>query len=423
MLAFLAVKAQDNPRIKTLNMTAKEVAHYMAPGWNLGNTMEAGDKANLFSNKAGVAVETSWQTTRTTRELINFLKKKGFKSIRIPVSWAMGHITNKDEMTIDPAWVKRIQQIVDYCIDANMYVVINDHWDGGWLEYDGFTSGANVEEKKEQFRKLWTNIATAFKNYDERLIFAGMNEPGVGGSSGNPQGSLIFDKYKDDDEKMKAFSDRLIEYEQVFINAVRATGGNNARRILVVQGPSTNFVRTFKYFDIKRLKDTIWGRLMVEVHHYDPYQFCLLDNDADWGRIQYFWPGYAPDKASDRTVSVFVEEEIKTQIYNLKKKFVEKGYPVLVGEYGCNHRSLGLGTVDQAKHDESVAYWYNLNTMYMMGSGLIPFVWDTNNLGNPSLTVIDRKYVEISEPIVYDAIIKGVKTAKQAYEYIYPKPF
>ena len=419
---MLSANAQDNTRIATLDLTAAELAHYMAPGWNLGNTMEAGDNANNFTANGGEAAETSWQNTRTTHELIKLIKKKGFKTIRIPTAWVMGHLADKATMKIDEKWLKRVKELVDYSISENLYVELNDHWDGGWMEYDGFTTGANVEEKKRQLHMLWTNIANAFKDYDERLIFGGLNEPGVGGASKEAKGKLIFNQYADNDEELEAFSKRLTEYEQVFIDAVRATGGNNAKRVLVVSGPSVNLVRTYKYFDATKLKDSANSRLMVEVHHYDPYSFCQMEKDTEWGKTHYYWKGHAPKDAGQRSVAANMEDELKSQMKNLKEKFVDNGYPVLVGEYGCNLRNIDASEGDQKKHDESVGYWYNSNTMNMMSYGLIPVVWDTNSMNRPNMTIVDRENLKITNTKIYSNIMEGAKHGQKAYESIYPKP-
>lgn len=143
--------AQDNARLAICDYTAIETAHYMAPGWNLGNTLEGGNNANNFTNNAGVSAETSWQPTITSKAILDFVKQSGFKSVRIPCSWVMGHLTDKENMTIDPVWLARVKEVVSYCIDNGLFVVLNDHWDGGWLEYDGFTTGANVDEKKNSY--------------------------------------------------------------------------------------------------------------------------------------------------------------------------------------------------------------------------------------------------------------------------------
>lgn len=414
--------AQDNPRITTLDLSASELAHYMAPGWNLGNTLEAGNSANIFTNNGGTSTETAWQGTKTTQEVINMVKANGFNSVRIPTAWVMGHLTDRASMTIDPAWLARVKEIVDYCINANLYVVLNDHWDGGWMEYDGFTTGADVEAKKEQLRKLWTNIAMAFRDYDERLIFAGMNEPGVGGASPEASGSLMFDPYTEN-EKLAAFVTRLQAYEQVFIDAVRATGGNNARRVLVVQGPDTNIGQTNRYYDVSRLTDSATGRLMVEIHHYDPYQFCGMSADASWGKMWYYWYGHAPARASsDRIAPDAQRTAIQTNMNTLKTNFVDKGYPVIVGEYGCNHRTLAPTVGTQANHDESVKYWYEFSTQYAYEAGLIPFVWDTNNLGRPSMTVFGRSALTVNDQTIYDGIFAGDQAGRAAFNAIYPEP-
>ena len=112
-----------------MNKTAMEVAQLMYPGWNLGNTLEGGDSKNLWKN-AGIETETVWQNAKTTQALIDAVKAAGFKSVRIPCSWVMGHITDAEKCTIDPAWMKRVKEVVDYCIKDGLYVILNQHWDG-----------------------------------------------------------------------------------------------------------------------------------------------------------------------------------------------------------------------------------------------------------------------------------------------------
>uniref|UniRef100_UPI003FEE51BE cellulase family glycosylhydrolase n=1 Tax=Prevotella sp. TaxID=59823 RepID=UPI003FEE51BE len=167
-----------------MSKTAMDIAALMYPGWNLGNTMEAGNSANNWKN-AGIGSETLWQSAKTTQQLIDLVKASGFKSVRIPCSWVMGHITDAEACTIDADWLARVHEVVDYCIKNDLYVIINQHWDGGWIEHDGLTAATDVDATKAKLTKIWTQIANSFKNYDERLIFAGMNEPGVGGGDAN----------------------------------------------------------------------------------------------------------------------------------------------------------------------------------------------------------------------------------------------
>lgn len=413
--------AQDNPRLSVCGLNAAETAYYMAPGWNLGNTLEAGSSADNFTDNAGTAAETSWQSTKTTQEVIDLVKRSGFKTVRIPCSWVMGHLKETTTMTIDPDWLARVKEIVDYCIKDGLFVILNDHWDGGWLEYDGFTTGADVEKKKEQLRLLWTNIATAFRDYDGHLLFAGMNEPGVGGASPSAQGSLMVNQYSDDtDARETAFANRILEYEQVFIDAVRATGGNNAQRVLIVQGPMVSAAKTVKYLDVSKLIDSANKRLMVEIHCYDPYRFCQMTKDESWGKIEYYWTGHTPARASsDRVGSVSEQQAIQTAFNNMKTTFVDKGYPVILGEYGATARTLSSTQGSQAKHNESRQYWFNFATNYAMSAGMVPFCWDINNTG---AKIIDRANVKVGDDYDLNGIKEGMEAAQSAYNTIYPEP-
>ncbi|MGN1253844.1 MAG: cellulase family glycosylhydrolase [Prevotella sp.] len=413
--------AQDNPRLTTCGLNAAETAYYMAPGWNLGNTLEAGSSANNFTNKGGMTTETSWQSTKTTQAIIDLVKSSGFKTVRIPCSWVMGHLKDSTTMTIDPDWLARVKEVVDYCIKDGLFVILNDHWDGGWLEYDGFTTGADVTKKKEQLRLLWTNIATAFKDYDGHLLFAGMNEPGVGGASPAVQGSLMVNQYNDDTAANEtAFANRILEYAQVFIDAVRATGGNNAQRVLIVQGPKVSATKTAKYLDVSKLIDSASKRLMVEIHCYDPYRFCQMTEDATWGKIEYYWTGHAPARASsDRIGSTSEQQAIQTAFNNMKTTFVDKGYPVILGEYGATARTLSTTQGNQAKHNESRQYWFNFATDYAMSAGMVPICWDINNSG---AKIIDRANVKVGDDYDLNGIKEGVEAAQKAYTTIYPEP-
>ena len=172
--SFTAAMAQSG-----LDKTALQMAQEMMPGWNLGNTMEAGvtwgsSPAATFNNNSGLAGETAWQSTKTTQEIINYVKAQGFRSVRIPCAWVWGHISNANTYAIDATWMARVRQVVDYCINAGLYVVLNDHWDGGWLEEHINATGATKTKNKEVLTAIWTQIANEFKDYDEHLVFAGL---------------------------------------------------------------------------------------------------------------------------------------------------------------------------------------------------------------------------------------------------------
>ena len=378
-----------------MSKTAMDIAALMYPGWNLGNTMEAGNSSNNWKN-AGIGSETAWQSAKTTQQLIDLVKASGFKSVRIPCAWVMGHITDAEACTIDADWLARVHEVVDYCIKNDLYVIINQHWDGGWIEHDGLTAASDVDATKAKLTKIWTQIANSFKNYDERLIFAGMNEPGVGGGDAN---ALL---------GTADLANRIAEYEQTFIEAVRATGGNNAKRVLVVQGPNTNIDNTVAHNYMAKLHDSATDRLMVEVHFYDPYQFTDLGEDKDWGKYYLYWGKNNKGGDADRTAdSKYNEDYVEAQMKKMKTNFFDKGYPVLIGEFGANQRTA-IGT--DALHDNSVKDYYKAVVTSAINNGCVPVAWDTN-AGLPSMTIFNRAAVKVSNANMLESIQEAVKTA------------
>lgn len=380
-----------------MSKTAMDIAALMYPGWNLGNTMEAGNAANNWKN-AGIGSETFWQSTKTTQQLIDLVKASGFKSVRIPCSWVMGHITEAEACTIDADWLARVHEVVDYCIKNDLYVIINQHWDGGWIEHDGFTAATDVDATKAKLTKIWTQIANSFKNYDERLIFAGMNEPGVGGGDAN---ALL---------GTADLANRIAEYEQTFIEAVRATGGNNAKRVLIVQGPNTNIDKFVANNYMSKIKDSATDRLMVEVHFYDPYNFTDMSEDQSWGKYCLYWgKNNTNGSEADRTADAkYNEDYVEAQMKKMKTNFFDKGYPVLIGEFGANQR-LAIGK--DAVHDASVKDYYKAVVTSAINNGCVPMAWDTNG-GLPSMTIFNRAGASVSNANMLESITAGVAAAK-----------
>ena len=378
-----------------MNKTAMEVAQLMFPGWNLGNTLEGGDSNKNWTN-AGIDTETTWQSTKTTQAVIDAVKAAGFKSVRIPCAWVMGHITDKDNCTIDPAWMKRVKEVVDYCINDGLYVIINQHWDGGWLEHNGFTASTDVAATKEQLRKIWTQIANNFQGYDEHLLFAGLNEPGVGFGEGTILG-------------VAELSARIAEYEQVFIDAVRATGSNNAKRILIVQGPNTNIDNFVANNYMSKITDSATDRLMVEVHFYDPYQFTDMSEDQSWGKYWLYWGKNNTTGEAARTADAkYNEDYVEAQMKKMKTNFFDKGYPVVIGEFGANQR-LAIGK--DAVHDASVKDYYKAVVTSAINNGCVPMAWDTNS-GLPSMTIFNRAGASVSNANMLESIKAAVAAAK-----------
>lgn len=351
---------------------ARELAAKMHIGWNIGNTLEATNG------------ETGWGNPLVTKALINKVKASGFNAIRIPCAWDQ-YTKSSVTVKIQKSWLKRVKTVVDYCIDNDMYVLLNIHWDGGWLE-NNCTPDKQADNNAKQ-KAMWEQIATYFRDYDEHLIFAGTNEPNV----------------KDSVEMSVLHS-----YLQTFIDAVRSTGGRNAYRVLVVQGPSTDIEKTYTL--MKTLPDdTIKDRMMVEVHYYTPYQFCGLTQDANWGRMFYYW-GKQYHSTTDRARNCDWGEEADAQKYfgMMKEQFVDKGIPVIMGEYGAIRRQTipndGIST-----HMASRAYYVRYITHLAVMNGLIPFYWDEGAIGDKGFGIFNRHTYEVADYQLLNAIIQGAK--------------
>lgn len=385
-----------------MELTATEVAAQMAPGWNLGNTMEAGDSKNNYTNKGGLKAETSWQDTPTTQEIINYVRSLGFRSIRIPCAWIMGHISDASTYTIDPVWMNRVKEIVDYSLKAGLYVVINQHWDGGWLENNIAATDPNlIAKNKYILRRIWEQIAETFKDYDERLVFAGLNEPNA------------------DDQ---AATNKLRDYEEVFIDVVRNSGGNNLKRVLIIQGPGTDPGKTCSY--MKTLpSDPTADRLMIEVHYYNPWQWWGMEKDESWGNAFYYWGAVNHVSGSTHNSTSGEEADMEKILQNLKTQFVDKGIPVYIGEFGANWRSITGAGESQEKHNSSIQYHYKTFMEKCFQKGMVPVVWDTNYRGRPSMTIINRKdqsiYNEYMIDGVHEAMIEAgvpVSSVQQVFD-------
>lgn len=367
--------------------TAKQIAGKMKVGWNLGNTLEA------------IGGETAWGAVVTSQKLIDSIKSAGFNTVRLPVAW----FTHSDTVTsvINNAWIARVKQVVDYCIKDSMYVIINAHWDKGWLENRVNTANKALVNKRQQ--AYWTQIANYFKDYDEHLLFAGANEPNVENATGMSV---------------------LLSYHQTFIDAVRGTGGNNSSRTLIIQGPSTDIDKTNKLMNTLPV-DQIENRLMVEVHYYTPWNFCGMNKDESWGKMFYYWGKNNHSKTDVTRNATWGEEaEMDKLLGWMKTKFVDKGIPVIIGEYGAFRKKISPPS-DQALHNASIEYYYRYFVKSAMSKGMITYMWDTPG------GLINRSNGAIIDKVLRNAIMEGAKDAttgiamlkKENAIEIYPNPF
>lgn len=324
-------------------------------GWNLGNTLEA-----------------TWGVPAWTAAPFYTAAQAGFNAVRIPVSWNFNSTTNISggitNYVIKPAWMAQVKKAVDCALDAGMHVVMNDHWDGGWLDDNISTHVDPVVNAK--MKSYWTQIATAFAGYDNRLVFAAANEPPV-----------------DNPDEMKT----LMYYYQTFVNAVRGAGGCNTNRWLVIQSVSDatwmNALPT----------DTVTNRIMVEYHQYTPSLFTIIHDDPVWGTSIYFWgQAYHYSGNPSRNATWGEEDDLDAFHQQLADLYVSKGIPVMIGEFGAYTTFLTNAT-EAAWNANSAQYWNKYAAESARGHGLSPFYWSTpdNPFDWTTGAVIDAQRVSV----------------------------
>lgn len=336
-----------------MSNTATGIAKQMYLGWNLGNTLEVPGN------------ELAWGNAKTTQLLIDSIKAAGINTVRLPCAWD-SYILDPTTWQIKPYWLARVKEVVDYCYKNNMFVMINIHWDGGWLENNCTVAKQSVNNSKQ--RALWEQIAAYFRNYDEHLLFASANEPNAS-----------------DATQMAV----LMSYHQTFVNAVRSTGGKNAYRTLIIQGPNTDIDKTNTLMN-SMPTDKVPNRLIAEVHYYTPWQFCGLDADASWGKMFYYWgTGFHSSTDPTRNATWGEESDMRALFQKMKTKFVDKGIPVVLGEYGATRR-LNLTGDALTLHLASRAYFIKYVTQQAKNYGLVPVVWDNGVTGNTGMGFFNR---------------------------------
>ena len=199
--------------------TASELLADITAGWNLGNNLDCW--GNLDWLEDPLDDETAWGNPKASKALIDTVRKSGFNLLRVPVSWN-DHIDEKGN--IDKAWLDRVQEVVNYAYDSGMFVIINTHHDEAWLKFDK----ANYAASMKKFNNVWKQISARFKDYGQRLIFEGMNEPRTVGSAKEWDGGTAEER------------EIINEFYKSFIKTVRSSGGNNKTRLLVLTPHAPN---------------------------------------------------------------------------------------------------------------------------------------------------------------------------------------
>jgi endoglucanase len=345
------------------SLTSVELSRELIPGWNVGNSLDA------------TGGEISWGNPMITQQLIDSIYAAGFRSVRIPVAWS--YLMDTSTYTINAERMARVEEVIGYVLYNGMYAIINEHWDGGWMQ-PTYAQQAYVNNR---LRIMWEQIATYFRDYDSHLLFAGMNEVMVNGNYGSP----------------------TVEYRtvhnsfcQTFVNAVRSTGGCNVYRYLLVQGFNTNIDYTYNYFVIPT--DPTEYRLFIEVHYYDPYNFTL-----NTGSSITQWGMYATDPLKTETWAN--ESYADNQFQKMKTKYINNGYGVVLGEYGAMSRTnLGSPALNE-EYARYRRYYMKYITRSLERHGLVPIYWDAGGTGNFSSGIFYRSTGGKAYPDIINAMV------------------
>jgi endoglucanase len=343
-------------------MSSVEFSKQMGVGWNAGNNLDA------------IGGETAWGNPLLTQPLFDAVKAAGFDTVRLPVAWSV--FTDADNFVIDSNWMARVNEVVDYALKADLYVIVNIHWDGGWMQ----PTYGQQDYVNKRLAIMWEQIATNFRDYDNRLLFAGTNEVMVDGDYGTPT---------------EEYYTVQNSFNQTFVTTVRNTAGNNANRYLIVQGFNTNIDHTVNFVEMPA--DTVADRLMMEVHYYDPYNFTLNTNSniTQWGSI-----------ATDQNaVEDWANESwVDGQFQKMKSSFVDKGIAVILGEFSVASRP------NIPDHERYRVYWNEYISQSAVDHDMVPIYWDSGGKGIAgSSGIFDRDNGGQLYPDIIDAIVSAIK--------------
>ena len=369
------------------DLNRQQITEAMGVGYNLGNSLEA--------NSGGTPNETAWGNPVLSKEFVLAAKAAGFQSIRIPVSY-LSKIDDNNGYKIDSAWLDHVQEVVDYCVQNDMYAIVNMHGDGyttvsgSWL----LCASSDQTKVKAKYKACWEQIADRFKNYDEHLIFESMNEE-YDGTYGTPN---------------KTAYNNINDYNQIFVDTVRQTGGNNDRRWLLIPGWNTNINYTADNYgfvlptDQYLSSDIASGekRIMVSVHYYDPWDFCGTESadKTQWGS----------EATNQSKVPTWGDESyMASQFKKMNDKFVSQGYGVIIGEFGA---------INKANYDSRNkacrADYYQKVCYYAKQYELVPVAWDNGFDGDYGFCLINRYTCQVTHQDIIDAMMEIYRASSTA---------
>jgi aryl-phospho-beta-D-glucosidase BglC (GH1 family) len=337
--------------------------------------------------------ETNWGNPRATPELMNAVAKAGFGLVRIPITWTP-RTGPAPDYVIDASFFARVDEVVGYAHAAGLYSVIDLHHDGAdnfkgveWITLNDDQQKTTPENNalvRTRFVAVWGQIAKHFTGYGEELLFESMNE--------------IHDGYGAPDPRHFTF---INELNREFVKVVRASGGNNAERHLIVPGYNTNIEHTIKGFELPA--DPTPNRLSLSVHYYDPYLFALQAKTNTWGA------------ASPGRDNWGQEDFVVTQFDKLKASFIDKGVPIFLGEYGATH---------QADFSDYQRYYVEYVTKAAIDRGMLPVIWDNGGQGSggEKFALIDRTNNSVLHPKLMEALTRAATKSYKLADIALPVP-
>lgn len=390
------VTTRDNGLMRD-DLKAVDLMKYMGQGINIGNTLEATlAAADITENTTVSDYERAWGNPLIKQELLDGMKKYGFNTVRVPVAWS-NMISDDGTYAIDETYLDRVEEVINYALNDEMYVIINIHWDGDWWGQFGDKDETVREQAWKRYEAFWTQIANRYQEYSDRLIFESANEE-------------LGDRLNDDWRNMSTYpktgtltSAELYrmtnEINQKFVDIVRGSGGNNTKRQLLIAGYDTDIVKTCdeRYQMPEDIPENGTDKLSVSVHYYTPSTYCIVTQDEGWG--------YKDSWGTDE------DKQELHGYFDRMAKFTEAGYGVIIGEYGA----AGV-------NKDGIPDFLGEVARYGAQCGFCPVLWDIGTLFDR--TDCKLKYIDVAQ--VYkditnaDVIIpeSGETTGIKTYETI-----
>ena len=298
---------EDLKQFRIPDNEAMALLRDMKCGWNLGNTFDAHPTGNN-AHIRGTQMETSWVGVKTSRKLINAIKEAGFNTIRIPVSWH-NHVDGND--IIDPEWIDRVREVAGWALDLGMYVIVNVHHDNDVKFL--YPDTVHYDRSAAYLSSVWAQMAEAFRDCDDHLILESMNEPRL-------VGTQYEWNWMNSSSDCRLSAKYINQLNQLFVDTVRSSGGNNATRYLAVPAYCASpWNAVDQLFQLPQ--DSAENRIIVSAHAYTPYNFAL-----NLG---------SPDRTFDLKKDANKKSEIASFLNALYNRFIINGIPVMMDEFGA----------------------------------------------------------------------------------------